>query len=146
MSAAIEFHRVCKRFGALQALDTACGARQQHQVGPLGHDAFDVRVNAATHARQGFDAFGPVGITVHAHQALALAKRADGFGQRGQQADNALRWAFELQGLLAVVEHGGGRTGQRVQQRKRAPEQQGPDSGCAAPARALSHGAPPIAR
>ena len=34
---------------------------------------------------------GPIGIAIHPHQTLATAQRAQALGQRGQQADDALR-------------------------------------------------------
>ena len=108
----------------LQPLAGARGGGQQHHVGLERDDGFDVRVQPAAHLRQAAHAGRAVGIAVHADQALALPQRAHALGQRGQQADDALRRLRASVTRDAAVVGDLQRVGRRQRQRSQQPADQ----------------------
>jgi hypothetical protein len=99
----------------LEPLRDAGRLGQQHRIGPERDDGFHVGFDAAAHLRQGAHCRRRVGIVVHAHQPLAGAERADGFGERRQQRDDALRRLRQAHRGAAFVNHVQGVRGERAQ-------------------------------
>jgi hypothetical protein len=90
----------------LQAVERARRGGGQHHVGPECHDGLDLCVVQPAELGQLAHLGRPVGVAVHADQARAAAQRADRLGQRGQQADDALRRRLEQVLAAGVVAQG----------------------------------------
>ena len=105
----------------LEPLDRARRGRGQHQVGLERGDALDLRIVQPAQLGQRLHLRRPVGEAVGADQARAFTERADAFGQRRHQADDALRRRGQAQFVATVVAHPAHRArhAQRQQQQRR---------------------------
>lgn len=88
-----------------QTLLSRTGDCHEHQIRSLGHHSLEIDIETAAHAGQRLYGSRPIGIAIHAHQALALPQGTHRLGKSGQQADHPPGRLRQAQLLLQIIAH-----------------------------------------